>query len=79
MIAGLSEQEYIDPRNETAILTARKVVKLMETGALPVGLYLIKTSSQQSGGAGYSLSIAYTAYLFWRIQQSLKIKTHQQT
>jgi hypothetical protein len=40
MIAGLSEQEYTDPRNETAIQTAKKVVQLMETGELPVGLYI---------------------------------------
>lgn len=40
MIAGLSEQEYTDPRNETAIQTAKKVVQLMESGELPVGLYI---------------------------------------
>jgi hypothetical protein len=40
MIAGLSEQEYTDPRNEVAIQTAKKVVQLMETGELPVGLYI---------------------------------------
>src|SRR4030066_1609424 len=38
LISGLSEQEYSDPRNETAIQTAKKVVQLMETGELPVGL-----------------------------------------
>jgi len=40
LITGLSEQEYTDPRNETAIQTAKKVVKLMEAGDLPVGLYI---------------------------------------
>ena len=40
MIAGLAEQEYTDPRNETAIQTAKKVVQLMESGDLPVGLYI---------------------------------------
>ena len=40
MIAGLSEQEYTDPRNETAIQTAKKVVKLMEAGELPLGFYI---------------------------------------
>lgn len=40
MIAGLSEQEYTDPRNETAIQTAKKVVQLMDAGELPVGLYI---------------------------------------
>ncbi len=40
MIAGLSEQEYTDPRNETAIQTAKKVVLMMETDELPLGLYI---------------------------------------
>jgi hypothetical protein len=40
MVAGLSEQEYTDPRNETAIQTAKKVLQLMESGELPVGLYI---------------------------------------
>jgi hypothetical protein len=40
IIAGLSEQEYTDPRNETAIQTAKKVVQLIESGELPVGLYI---------------------------------------
>jgi hypothetical protein len=40
LIAGLSEQEYTDARNETAIQTARKLVKLMEVGELPLGLYI---------------------------------------
>src|SRR4030043_1321727 len=30
IIAGLSEQEYTDPRNESAIQTAKKVVLLIE-------------------------------------------------
>jgi hypothetical protein len=40
LIAGLSEQEYMDARNETAIQTARKLVQLMEAGELPLGLYI---------------------------------------
>ena len=40
IIAGLSEQEFADARNEIAIQTARKVVQLMESGELPVGLYI---------------------------------------
>lgn len=40
LIAGLSEQEFTDPRNETAIQTAKKVVKLLEEGELPVGPYI---------------------------------------
>jgi len=40
MIAGLSEQEYTDPRNETAIQTAKKLVQLMQADELPLGLYI---------------------------------------
>jgi hypothetical protein len=40
LIAGLSEQEYTDPRNETAIQTAKKVVELMQAGELPFGFYI---------------------------------------
>lgn len=40
LIAGLSEQENTDPRNETAIQTARKVAQMLEDGELPLGLYL---------------------------------------
>ena len=40
LIAGLSEQEYTDPRNETAIQTARKIVQMLEEGELPLGLYI---------------------------------------
>jgi len=40
LIAGLSEQEFTDARNETAICTAKKVVQLMEAGELPVGPYI---------------------------------------
>jgi hypothetical protein len=40
MIAGLSEQEYTDPRNETAIQTAKKVAQMLEKGDLPFGLYI---------------------------------------
>src|SRR4030042_2593885 len=40
LIAGLSEQEYTDSRNEPAIQTAKKLVQLMEAGELPVGLYI---------------------------------------
>jgi hypothetical protein len=35
LIAGLSEQEYTDPRKETAIQTAKKISKLLEDGELP--------------------------------------------
>ena len=40
MIAGLSEQEYTDPRNETAIQTAKKIAQMLEKGDLPLGLYI---------------------------------------
>lgn len=40
MIVGLSEQEYTDARNETAIETARKIAEMIRDGKLPMGLYL---------------------------------------
>lgn len=40
LIAGLSEQEYTDPRNETAIQTAKKIAQMLEKGDLPLGLYI---------------------------------------
>ena len=40
LIAGLSEQEYTDPRNEAAIQTAKKIVHMLEAGELPLGLYI---------------------------------------
>ena len=40
VIAGLSEQEYTDPRNESAIQTAKKIARMLEAGELPLGLYI---------------------------------------
>lgn len=40
LIAGLSEQEFTDPRNETAIQTAKKVAQMLADGELQVGLYI---------------------------------------
>ena len=40
VIAGLSEQEHTDPRNETAIQTAQKVARMLEGGEFQLGLYL---------------------------------------
>jgi hypothetical protein len=40
LIAGLSEQEFTDPRNETAIQTAIKITQMMEAGELPFGFYI---------------------------------------
>ena len=39
-IVGLSEQDYTDPRNETAIQTAQKVAQMLEAGELPLGPYI---------------------------------------
>ena len=38
LISGLSEQDYTDARNETAIQTAKKLVQMLEDGVLPLGL-----------------------------------------
>ena len=40
LIAGLSEQEYTDLRNEEAIRTAKKVARMLAEGELPVGAYV---------------------------------------
>ncbi len=40
LILGLSEQEYTDARNETAIETAKKVAKMLKAGELPTGFYI---------------------------------------
>ena len=40
LICGLAEQEYTDPRNETAIQTAQKISSLLAQGDLPLGPYL---------------------------------------
>ena len=40
LIAGLSEQEFTDPRNEQAIQTAKKIAQMLEAGELPVGSYI---------------------------------------
>jgi hypothetical protein len=40
LIAGLSEQEFTDPRNETAIQTAKKIKEMIEKGELSFGLYI---------------------------------------
>jgi hypothetical protein len=40
IIVGLSEQEYTDPRNETAIQTAQNIARMMEAGEFPLGPYL---------------------------------------
>ncbi len=40
IIAGLSEQQRTDPRNETAIQTAQKIARMLEEGELPLGFYI---------------------------------------
>jgi len=40
IIVGLSEQEYTDLRNETAIKTAKKLAQMFRDGDLPLGSYL---------------------------------------
>lgn len=40
LIAGLSEQEHTDPRNETAIATAKKVAGMLKAGELPTGFFI---------------------------------------
>jgi hypothetical protein len=40
IIAGLSEQEHTDPRNDTAIQTAKKIKVMIDEGELPVGFYI---------------------------------------
>ena len=40
LIAGLSEQEYTDPRNESAIKTAKKIATMLENYELPLGHFI---------------------------------------
>ena len=40
MIVGLSEQDYTDARNKTAIETAKLLAQMVKDGKLPLGFYL---------------------------------------
>ena len=40
LVSGLSEQQYTDARNETAIETAKKLAKMLEEGNMPLGSYV---------------------------------------
>lgn len=40
IISGLAEQEHTDPRNETAIQTAKKVAGMIKDNELPFGMYI---------------------------------------
>lgn len=39
VLTGLSEVQYTDGRNETAIATARKIAKMFRNDELPLGTY----------------------------------------
>lgn len=40
LIVGLSEQEYTDARNETAVETAKKLAEMLREGELPMGMHI---------------------------------------
>lgn len=40
LLVGISEQEHTDGRNETAIATAKKIKQMVESGELPLGMYI---------------------------------------
>lgn len=40
ILAGISEQEHTDARNETAIETAKKIRQMITDGDLPVGMLI---------------------------------------
>lgn len=40
IIVGLSQQEFTDARNETAIQTAKKIKTMIDLSELPFGLYI---------------------------------------
>ena len=40
LVIGLSQQQYCDARNETAIETAKKLARMVENGELPFGSYI---------------------------------------
>jgi len=40
ILAGISDQEYTDPRNETAIAMAKKVTTMREDGTLDYQMYI---------------------------------------
>lgn len=40
LIAGISQQEHTDPRNEQAIETAQKIKEMLDAGDFPLGAYL---------------------------------------
>ena len=40
VIVGISDQDYTDARNETAIATAKKIAEMVEDGELPLGMHI---------------------------------------
>ena len=40
LVIGLSQQQYCDARNETAIETAKKLAEMFKKDELPTGLYI---------------------------------------
>ena len=40
LIVGISDQQFTDPRNETAIQTAKKIKEMIDTDRLPLGPYI---------------------------------------
>ena len=40
IIVGISDQERTDPRNEQAILTAKKIAEMVENNELLLGMYI---------------------------------------
>ena len=40
LVIGLSEQQFSDARNETAIETAKKLAQMLQNGELPMGMYI---------------------------------------
>ena len=40
VITGLSDQEWTDARNDTAIATAKRIATMIENGELPVGFFI---------------------------------------
>ncbi len=40
LIAGLAEQEHTDPRNATAIQTAKRIAAMLQNGDLPLDPYV---------------------------------------
>jgi hypothetical protein len=40
ILCGISEQEWTDPRNQTAIATAKTIKGMVDNGDLPLGMFV---------------------------------------